>query len=102
MGSHSLERYVVDLVTLNDESFVVEVNPFAEFAGTCLFSWSKDRELLTAESGFDFRVVEGTPKFPRANVNPEFLKILDRTIEEEGKTSRDCGEEVNAKSSFLS
>ena len=50
--SLSLESYVIDLVTLNEETFVVEVNPFAEFAGTCLFSWYKDRQVIQTEDDY--------------------------------------------------
>ena len=39
-----LSSFVVDIV-LDEEGqvWVVEVNPFGELAGSCLFGWSKDR-----------------------------------------------------------
>lgn len=39
-----LESFIVDIVLDNDgKVWVVEVNPFGELAGACLFGWSKDR-----------------------------------------------------------
>ena len=40
-------------------------------------------QVLMSESGFEFRVVEETPKFPRANVNLDFLRIVDQVMKEE-------------------
>ena len=40
----TLDSFVIDIVT--DEKgkvWVIEVNPFGELAGSCLFDWSKDR-----------------------------------------------------------
>ena len=40
----TLDSFVIDIVT--DEKgkvWVIEVNPFGELAGSCLFHWSKDR-----------------------------------------------------------
>ena len=55
----TLESFIVDLVL--DEAgrvWVVEVNPFGEMAGSCLFSWSLDREVLMGRKPFQFRIVE--------------------------------------------
>ena len=45
----TLDSFVIDIAI--DEAgkvWVVEVNPFGELAGSCLFSWSKDRGVLQA------------------------------------------------------
>ncbi len=44
--------------------YVVELNPFAEFAGGGLFSWETDRALLCgtdATAPFSFRIVPQVP-----------------------------------------
>jgi len=57
-------NFIVDLVLTVDESSkelkvkIVELNPLAEFAGTCLFTWEYDRHILTGDgSHVEFRVV---------------------------------------------
>ena len=42
--SGQLESFVADIV-VNEagQVWLVEVNPFGELAGSCLFGWSKDR-----------------------------------------------------------
>ena len=40
----TLTNFIVDIVLDEDgKVWVVEVNPFGELAGSCPFSWSKDR-----------------------------------------------------------
>ena len=40
LAAADLESFVVDLVLLDDSSVrIVEINPFAEFAGSGLFAW---------------------------------------------------------------
>jgi hypothetical protein len=34
--------------------YVVELNPFAEFAGTGLFVWTEDFATLTGKSAFEY------------------------------------------------
>ena len=44
----TLRSFIVDIVLDEDgKVWVVEVNPFGELAGSCLFGWSKDRLVLT-------------------------------------------------------
>jgi hypothetical protein len=42
---------------------VIELNPFAEYAGSGLFAWesSADLAVLTCEAPFEYRVVEQVP-----------------------------------------
>ena len=47
---------------------VVEINPFAEFAGTGLFSWEKDKPTLMGRSPFEFRIQENAPIHASANI----------------------------------
>ena len=58
----TLDSFVIDIVT--DEKgkvWVIEVNPFGELAGSCLFHWSKDRWHLCAQTlndlSFNLRVI---------------------------------------------
>lgn len=40
----AMANFIVDIVLDEDgKVWVVEVNPFGELAGSCPFSWSKDR-----------------------------------------------------------
>ncbi len=42
-------------ITTHQQVYIVELNPFAEFAGTGLFSWVEDWETLMGEKPFEFR-----------------------------------------------
>ncbi|KAG2394266.1 hypothetical protein C9374_004030 [Naegleria lovaniensis] len=54
-----IPNFIVDLViTLDGKVKIVEINPLAEFAGTCLFTWEKDRHVITGDgSKVEFRIV---------------------------------------------
>ena len=56
----------------------MEVNPFGEMAGSCLFSWSKDREVLTGEGPFEFRIVGEPPSLGliHCEVDPRVLGMI--------------------------
>jgi len=41
--------------------YVVEINPFAEFAGEGLFSWTDEVDILKGRAPFEFRVVTSPP-----------------------------------------
>ena len=58
-----IENFVVDIVLdYEGKVWVVELNPFGELAGSCLFSWVTDRELLLNEEGrYEFRIQETPP-----------------------------------------
>jgi len=51
----TLESYICDFVILSDGQVkIVELNPFSEQTGACLFNWKKDKEVI--ENGpFQFR-----------------------------------------------
>jgi hypothetical protein len=55
----SLNNYVVDVVLISQNKtdpfddlkvFVIEINPFAEFAGAGLFAWTEDRDILVGKT----------------------------------------------------
>ncbi|MNE82196.1 hypothetical protein D3C80_1789010 [compost metagenome] len=58
---------------------VIELNPFAEFAGTGLFSLSDDIDLLQGtnpDHQFTFRMVEQLPKFVAQQLEPSWRQFL--------------------------
>lgn len=74
-----LKSFIVDIVLDNQgKAWVVEVNPFGELAGSCLFGWSKDREVLMGDKPFEFRIVEERPSlgFVRSELDPRVLEII--------------------------
>ena len=57
----------------------MELNPFGELAGGCLFGWSGgDRAVLTGAAPFEFRVVERPPSLGlvRCEVDPRVLGVI--------------------------
>jgi len=75
----TLASFIVDIVLDNEgQVWVVEVNPFGELAGSCLFGWSKDREVLMGEEPFEFRIVEEKPSlgYIRSNIDSRVLELL--------------------------
>ena len=80
-SSSGLASFVVDLVMLNDgRVMIIELNPFAEFAGSGLFSWEKqsDLDVLMGRKPFEYRVVEQLPSpgLVRASLTPEYWELL--------------------------
>jgi hypothetical protein len=55
---------------------IVELNPFAEFAGTGLFSWLTDKPVLLGRQPFEFRIQETCPKFAVANIAESWRPFL--------------------------
>jgi len=62
-----LESYIIDFVMLEDGAIkIVELNPYSQSTGGCLFDWTKDKEIL--ENGpFDFRILEEPQQKKAAN-----------------------------------
>jgi len=57
------EHYVIDFVLTGETSeeykmYIIEINPFGEFAGSGLFSWTEDKQVLTGRAAFEFRIIE--------------------------------------------
>ena len=63
---------------------IVELNPLAEFTGTVLFSWEKDRNLLMAQhpeevnDQCDFRMLSEIEKFAEINSGPEWQQAIKK------------------------
>lgn len=55
------ESYVVDFLVSTDGIKVIEINPFHNGAGACLFSWASDRQQLMGET-FEYRYVKEPAK----------------------------------------
>jgi len=57
----SLSNYVIDFILIEKgdsfDTYIVELNPFAEFAGGGLFSWVDDLEVLMGKKPIEFRLV---------------------------------------------
>lgn len=58
----TMKNYVLDLALAYPRGegddykvYIVEVNPLAEFAGTGLFSWIEDWQIILGEKPFEFR-----------------------------------------------
>lgn len=88
-----LEHYVCDFVLCGDNPeeytfHIIEINPFAEFAGTGLFNWTKDKQKLMGNGEFEFRMVETEPKAKQilGEINPIFLSFLE-DLEDENTTT---------------
>ena len=74
-----LDSFVIDIVIDNEgKVWVVEVNPFGELAGSCLFSWSKDRDILMGIEPFQFRIVEEPPSlgYIKSEIDSRVLEII--------------------------
>jgi len=50
------------------EVYIVELNPFAEFAGGGLFTWVNDMDSLLGKKPFEFRVLTACPKNPEKSM----------------------------------
>merc|ERR1712062_875669 len=74
-----LDSFVMDIV-IDDAGkvWVVEVNPFGEMAGSCLFEWSRDRAILMGRQPFQFRIVDQPPPLGliKTEVDPRVLEVL--------------------------
>jgi len=76
-----IESFVVDIVLDYDGNvWIVELNPFGELAGSCLFSWVTDRDLLLNEDGkYEFRIQETPPEltYIKGQLSEKVVKFLD-------------------------
>ena len=77
----SLNNLVIDVILVKDGHGnlmvkVIEINPFAEFAGTGLFSWEKDKGTLLGRGALEFRIQETVPKLAANNIASAWLPFL--------------------------
>jgi len=85
--SINIQNFVLDIVltqSLKDSKQldvkIVELNPLAEFTGTILFSWEKDRSILTNPNPqtVDFRMLQEVARFGEQNAGPEWQESLSK------------------------
>ena len=76
-----LENFVVDIVLdYEGKVWIVELNPFGELAGSCLFSWITDRELLLNEDGrYEFRIQDTPPEltYIKGELSEKVIEFLE-------------------------
>ena len=75
------ENCILDLILIENEShnyriYICEINPLAEFAGTGLFSWLNDRNILLGRHEFEFRIRENENN-ENFVVNHQWLSLID-------------------------
>ena len=75
------ENCVLDLILLETTSdqfrvYICEINPLAEFAGTGLFSWLNDRNVLLGRQSFEFRIRENETA-DIAQANNQWLSLIE-------------------------
>eukprot|EP01031_Cornospumella_fuschlensis_P030999 gene30999-37465_t len=77
LGSATLS-YVMDVGYLPQESrfLLIELSPFSPCTGAALFSWSRDKSVLTGQSPMEFRL-----KRPE-DVHPQLAEIIQLNWEE--------------------
>merc|ERR1712038_289598 len=80
VGVNSIKHsFIIDIVVDDDGMvWVVEVNPFGELAGSCLFGWSQDKAVLMGEKPFEFRIVEEPPSlgYVKTEIDERVLSIM--------------------------
>ncbi|CAF1058351.1 unnamed protein product [Rotaria sordida] len=85
-NEHILERipyenFILDLILIENEYnnyqiFICEINPLAEFAGTGLFSWLNDRNILLGRQEFQFRIKENDNN-EYSEANEQWLSLIN-------------------------
>eukprot|EP00854_Cymbomonas_tetramitiformis_P004737 gene4737-5793_t len=80
--ANAMDSFVVDLVILDDGRVrIIEINPFAEYAGSGLFSWEKpdDLAVLKGRAPFEYRLVERLPCPEKVlgDMTPEYRSFLE-------------------------
>lgn len=69
-------NYVIDFILFpNGENKIIEINPFATNAGTGLFSWENDKDLIM-NGPFEFRVLDHLPENSSNSIHPDWIKYL--------------------------
>jgi hypothetical protein len=85
-----LGNFVIDIMLVsqtpdqgaysNLKVYIVEINPFAEFAGEGLFSWTYESHILKGKAPFEFRVVEKPPKDAIKLIDAEWRMFISTDI----------------------
>lgn len=88
----TLDNYVIDFILISEtpeqgmytnlKVWIVEINPFGEFAGAGLFQWENDMATLKGRNPFEFRYVETPDPTAIKNVGKEWRDFAESTIAE--------------------
>lgn len=75
-----MPSYVTDLVIEprldgGFNVYLVELNPLCEAAGSCLFTWHKDRAVLLGAAPYEFRINDKIPPF-RHDIDGRVRELL--------------------------
>eukprot|EP00128_Syssomonas_multiformis_P016090 Colp12_sorted_trinity150504_noHs@22925 len=85
----SLHNSIVDIVIVKNPEVesgpnawqvkIVEINPFAEFAGTGLFTWERDWKILRGREPFEFRYAKVPPNMSEVmkNLSADWRKVIE-------------------------
>jgi len=86
IASVPLDSFVIDYMLVSEtpdqgvysnlKVYVVEINPFAEFAGEGLFSWVTEKGILKGKEPFEFRVVESEPEGAINTIDKEWSDFI--------------------------
>jgi len=81
-----LDNFIIDIILVSEtpdqgvysnlKVYIVEINPFAEFAGEGLFSWTYESQILKGKAPFEFRVVEKPPKDAIKGIDAEWRTFV--------------------------
>jgi hypothetical protein len=79
-ASITLDSYIIDFAVTDDKVCIVELNPFTEQTGSCLFDWKKDKHII--ENGpFELRVNMSPVRGVDAGLIP-WKSLLDPAVKE--------------------
>ena len=70
-----MESYIIDFIVTSDVVRIVELNPFSETTGACLFDWKKDKKVIEEGS-----LPHGTLNLPPCVLCCVHLLMLIRTL----------------------
>lgn len=74
-----MNNYIIDFgITSDGDVYVIELNPYNPNTDSCLFSWSRDVELLK-NGPLEFRILNN----PISNLSSSVLSCWKSLIEEE-------------------
>ena len=71
-----LDLILIENPTNNYQVYICEINPLAEFAGTGLFSWLNDRNILLGREEFQFRIRENENN-EYSDANDQWLSLIN-------------------------
>ena len=81
------KNYVVDFFVGPEKVFLIEINPFHNGAGACLFTWREHREVFM-NGPFEFRVVESPQDDCLTALHATWQKQLETIIMQKTRAPR--------------